>query len=456
MDASCSTPTGEKIMKFMNDDSKLLSVMKRYKAITSYQLAYHPEIQRSPQVIRRRMRKLQKAGYVRSFQPSPTEAICYALTSKGWEVIAFQMGLDDAKQIPFSKKLPNVKSLFFRHMVLCNDTRLFFERSTHFHSDFILHQIIPEWMIEPDFRASSDPYEKFILRQKVAEMGSDKTFSLRPDMLMLHHHIAQSPDGQSLATYIEADRGTETQRQLSKKLPGYRLAYRQRLFEAFGAIKMRILFVFECKTKKRMKNFQRELQRFAKQLNDSSPPNPGPPGQPFDHQLSFQHSAAFVWSILMVTRHDLQQAGDNALTSDIYYNWQGEVMPFFSPSQSNTLESIEEPSTTLVPQSLLLPAPPIIEKSTISMFSPASLIEVSTFSEAPIPTMKTDQNKNLTNPNEAVVMEMGTEIPKELILPMELEEPQIGTEVLKLLEHNKIGDDLFTRSLFDSPEGDNG
>ena len=241
-------------------DSLILWVLFYYRFLQSGQISRLTD--RSSQVIRRRIsRVLEREGYVVKLERSPGEEQAYALGRAGFEFIAFQQRCD-VGQLPYSRRNARVKPHFWQHTVLVNNIRIDLELALQNHPELQLVRSIPEWeMANPK---AKNNHEKFVLWERIELDGRNLT--VRPDGAF----IVQYPNGVNVVFFLEADRGTESvRRQIKAKIEAYNAYYNQQLYwHRFNTSRMCVLFVLESKTEKRIASIQKQLQQFAKDLDD--------------------------------------------------------------------------------------------------------------------------------------------------------------------------------------------
>ena len=253
-------------------------------------------------------------AYVIALRRSPMEEQAYCLGPRGYEYIAHELGTTPAA-LPFSKKAPKLESLYLRHTLLTNQTRIALTLAAQDHPHVALHRTVPEWeMANPTEK--KDMTKKFILWERLAEEGNSKKYiSFRPDCLFLIHRRDEGAD-RCVAMFLEADRGTQSvARRINEKYSGYRLYFRkQGYWRFFKAVAMRIVFVLEAvKTDRRIRAMQSQLQMYARQVGD-------PEGQ---------DKAAFVHTVRFTRSEALNS--DTAFDACIWEDWKGESLPLFNP-----------------------------------------------------------------------------------------------------------------------------
>lgn len=250
-------------------DQDITLALLEYRVLTSGQLARITG--RSPAVIRRRLRNylIPDLGAVMVLEGgSATDQKAYALTPKGFDLMAAQLGIDPA-QLPFSRKPPcGPASPFFRHLKLSNDVAIAFSQAcAQPGSPVEMLLMCPEWEMDPDpkRRRSKKPWERFVISESLPDLDrSDRHYVLRPDLVLT---LAPRRDPQSrVAVYLEADRATVgVSSVIVEKIRAYWHLYLRHGFARYGAVTMRVLFVVgNVRTDQRVQSIQRALEDFCR------------------------------------------------------------------------------------------------------------------------------------------------------------------------------------------------
>jgi hypothetical protein len=305
-------------MSFVDGDRPLLWHLFEYRYLRSGQLAALSD--RSTQVIRRRMRELAALQFVVPLSRAVMEEQGYCLGPKGFDFVAEELGTVPEK-LPFSRKVPNVESQYWRHTLLVNQTRISVSLAAQEHPHVVLHQCIAEWeMADPT--EDKDPTKKFLLWKRLYEKsGSNEYVTWRPDSLFLVHRRDDTPD-HSVAMFLEADRGTQSVgHRINYKYKGYKLYRDQQGFWKFHkAVTMRVLFVLEdVSTDRRMKAMQTQLQFNARQLGD-------PEGK---------GAAAFVHDFRFTRAELLNEK--SVFDEPVWQDWQGNPVRLFNPPKQEAV-----------------------------------------------------------------------------------------------------------------------
>jgi hypothetical protein len=250
-------------------DQEILLGLLKYRVLTSGQLARLTG--RSPAVIRRRLRSylIPDLGVVMALEGgSAVDQKAYALSPKGFDLMATELGLDPSR-LPFSRKPPcGPASPFFRHLKLSNDVAIAFSQAcAKPGSPVEMLLLCPEWEMDPDpkRRRSKNPAERFAICESLPDLDhSDRTHVLRPDLVLV---LAPRRDPESrVAVYLEADRATvSVSGVITQKLLAYWHLYLRRGFDKrCDAVTMRVLFVVgSTRTEQRVQSIQRALGEFC-------------------------------------------------------------------------------------------------------------------------------------------------------------------------------------------------
>lgn len=249
-------------------DQDITLALLKYRVLTSGQLARLTG--RSPAVIRRRLRHylIPDLGVVMALEGgSAADQKAYALSPKGFDMMAEQLGLEPSR-LPFSRKPPcGPASPFFRHLKLSNDVAIAFsEACARPGSPVEMLLMCPEWEMDPDpkRRRSKKPWERFVISECLLDLDQpDRTHVLRPDLVLT---LAPRRDPQSrVAVYLEADRATVSVTSvITEKLRAYWHLYLRHGFARYGAVTMRVLFVVGAtRTEQRVQSIQRALGDFC-------------------------------------------------------------------------------------------------------------------------------------------------------------------------------------------------
>lgn len=248
-------------MILADGDPPLLESLFEHRFLSSGQLARLSG--RSPQVIRRRMRKLIEGAWVLALDRRPTEEAVYALTPRGREWMAQQLGVEKA-MLPIAGQVEANRSqtIFFRHELLVSDILIAFVRVLEEYPPLELKRMLREWELQdPKARAA---HKRYVLCERFEVEG--RTVVHRPDACLLLRPIAAPPES-VVAVFIEADRSTESMRRIRRKLDAYYLYWKRERFRAgLGAFGMRVCFVLgEAKTERRIRSMQQTLADFCTQ-----------------------------------------------------------------------------------------------------------------------------------------------------------------------------------------------
>ena len=239
---------------FASGDTDLVQFLYRFRYLRSGQLA--KLCGRSNQSVRRRMRELVRLKFVVGLERAPMEEMAYTLGPDGYQLIADALKVE-VKDLAFSRAAAKAESLFWRHSLLVNNTHVDLHMAAENHSEFILHDVIHEFQLA-DPRAK-EKHKKFLLFEKLKE--GDRTHSFRPDCLFVVYGETGGL-GNSMALFLEADRGSEAIGRIESKYEAYRLYYERGLYhQNFETIGMRCLFVLNgVKGKGRIISMRRRLE----------------------------------------------------------------------------------------------------------------------------------------------------------------------------------------------------
>jgi Replication-relaxation len=226
-------------------DWPIVEALLQHRVLLTGQLARL--LGRSSAVIRRALRgRLTQSGFVARLEGGPTDQVAFCLSRQGLETIASLRGVD-LGSLPFSAKPPEgPASLFFRHTVLVNRTWIEFRLScSRPGSPVVLVDGVPEWRMHADarLRRSKQPWQRFVLRERLADLADpQRSHSFRPDLMLVL--AAASAPGSRVAAYVEADRGSESiAGPIREKIAAYYHFFVQQGFRRHGSEAMRVLFV---------------------------------------------------------------------------------------------------------------------------------------------------------------------------------------------------------------------
>lgn len=250
-------------------DQEILLGLLKYRVLTSGQLGRLSG--RSPEVIRRRLRGYligELEAVIALEGGSAADQKAYALSRKGFDMMAAQLGLDPSR-VPFSRKPPvGPSSPLFRHTRLSNDVAIAFcQACDKAGSPVEMVRTIPEWEMDgdPRRRRSKKPWERFVISECLPDIEHPERFHvLRPDLVM--NLAPRRHPGSRVAAYLEADRATvSVSGVIMEKLRGYWHLFLRRGFMRYGAVTMRVLFVVgSTRTDQRLRSIQQALSEFCR------------------------------------------------------------------------------------------------------------------------------------------------------------------------------------------------
>jgi hypothetical protein len=254
-------------------DQDLLLALLTYRVLLSSQLGRLT--QRSAAVIRRRLREylIGEQGLVLALDGgSASDQKAYALSPKGFDMMAAQLGLDPSR-VPFSRRPPSgPASPLFRHLKLSNDVSIAFTLACTAGSPVELVRAIPEWEMDRDplRRRSKKPWERFEISERLEDLdGGERVLVLRPDLVLI---LAPRNDPKArVAAYVEADRATvSVNGVINEKLRAYwHLFIRRGFKQRYEAAAMRVLFVVGAtRTEQRIHSIQGAVREFCRHHQD--------------------------------------------------------------------------------------------------------------------------------------------------------------------------------------------
>ena len=239
---------------FTHGDTDIIRHLYRFRFLRSGQLA--KLCGRSNQSVRRRCRELTRLTFIAGLERAPMEEMAYTLGPEGYRFIANELKVD-VKDLPFSRNAAKTASQFWLHTLLVNDTAVSLHLAAETHSEFVLKDVIHEFQLQ-DPRAK-EKHKKFLLSEKLTE--GNKIYSFRPDCLFIVYGETGGL-GNSMALFLEADRGSEAIGRIEAKYEAYRVFYERGLYhQNFDCVGMRCLFVLEgVKGKGRIISMRRRLE----------------------------------------------------------------------------------------------------------------------------------------------------------------------------------------------------
>jgi hypothetical protein len=306
-------------MAFVHADTILLFALFTYRYLRSGQLAKLTG--RSVQVVRRRMREMQKLGYAVSLERQCMSELVYALGPKGWEHVAKELDTSPAK-LPYSAvNAKSAETIFLRHTLFTNDVRILFDLALRDHEHVAMRRAIPEWeLANPEAKKAA---ERYVLAEDMKHKinGRKRTIRFRPDALFLLYPKSQGPK-YSAAFFLESDRSTESVAgKIREKYYSYMLYFQLcRYWQVWKAGKMRCLFVIEGGNPgKRIAKMQEELQSLADELGD---PNPAEN----EGKAAFVHVFRFCDASLLSEK--------SVIDEPIWTDWRGKPTALFTPANA--------------------------------------------------------------------------------------------------------------------------
>ena len=304
---------------FARGDVDLIHFLYRFMYLRSGQLSKLSG-GRSIQSIRRRMRELIRLGFVVPLERAPMEEKAYTLGPEGYKFIADEMKVD-VKDLPFTRFASKAASLFWLHTLLVNDTAVATHLAAETHPELILHDIVHEFQLQ-DPRAK-EKHKRFLLREDLKE--GDKTFSFRPDCLFVVYGETGGL-GNSMALFLEADRGSEALGRIEAKYEGYRVYYERGLYhQNFDCVGMRCLFVLEgVKGKGRIISMRRRLEALSAKYDSD-----------FAHIFRFTHRD-------LLNEHTIVDA-------PIWQDVTGKLHPLYKPQGLDVGRLLHEHRDFIVP-----------------------------------------------------------------------------------------------------------
>lgn len=289
-------------------DPSILMAIFAYRYVTSGQLARR--LRRSGQVIRRAIRRrLKPGGFVVTLQRDPTEEAAWTLGPEGIAFIASEAGCP-VSSVPFPRTSAK-RGFFWRHTMLVNDIRIFFDLATEDErSPIRVERTVPEWELNPAARRGAPLHERFVLSERL-KGPEGITHWHRPDCLFLMHPKADG--AQRVAVFLEADRNTESMKRIRDKMEAFWLYWHRQLFvDTFQAVAMRVLFVLDDVTdRRRIHSMQEELRQLANRRENATA------------------AEAFRRCFRFARKHDLDET--TVLAQPIWYDADDQPRRFFQP-----------------------------------------------------------------------------------------------------------------------------
>lgn len=344
-----------------NGDQDLLLALLTYRVLVSSQLACLTH--RSTAVIRRRLREylIGDQGLVIALDGgSASDQKAYALSPKGFDMMAAQLGQDPSR-LPFSRKPPSgPASPLFRHLKLSNDVSIAFTLACNADSPVELVRAFPEWEMDPEplRRRSKKPWERFVVSECLEDIdGRDRFHVLRPDLVLI---LAPRNDPKArVACYLEADRATvSVNGVINEKLRAYWHLFLRRGFTRYCSVAMRVLFVVgSTRTEQRVNSIRgavREFcrhnhdrhERFRAQVRQVTKTDSGA-------QVDLPPISSFAACFRFARWEDLR--GQDILHAPVWQDGAGQRVPFFrgpSPAEApgSIVPSPESPATLSLAQ----------------------------------------------------------------------------------------------------------
>ena len=240
-------------------DHQLIAELFEHRFLSSGQLSRLTG--RSSQVIRRRLRLLASEEYVLPLERRVAEQAAYSLGPEGFHLTARKLGTE-VSALPFSRRISvkKTRSPFWQHELRVSDVLIAFLLAARKQdAPAQIERVIREWeMAKPAARAH---HEKFLLSERLEEHGQVRHH--RPDACLLLSRAGSDPAAQ-VAFFLELDRGTESvTRRLRQKLEAYRIYASRARFRSLGVVGMRVLFVFDVPTERRLASLRAEIRRMA-------------------------------------------------------------------------------------------------------------------------------------------------------------------------------------------------
>jgi hypothetical protein len=340
-------------------DQDLLLALLTYRVLVTSQLARLTG--RSTAVIRRRLREYligDQSLVVALDGGSASDQKAYALSPRGFDMMAAQLGLDPSR-VPFSRKPPSgPASPLFRHLKLSNDVSIAFTLACGADSPVELVQTLPEWEMDPDphRRRSKKPWERFVISERLEDTESrERVHVLRPDLVVL---LAPRVDPKArVACYLEADRATvSVNGVINEKILAYWHLFIRRGFwrEEYKAAAMRVLFVVGAtRTDQRVRSIQGALREFCRrhlerhecfraQVRQATKAGGGTP-------VDLPPISSFAGCFRFARWEDL--CGQDILHAPVWQDSAGERLCFFrgvSPAETpGSIDLSPEPPATL-------------------------------------------------------------------------------------------------------------
>lgn len=216
----------------------------------------------SPDNIRKRLKRLWDAGYLRGDVLQETNERIYFLGERGLEPLRTAYGLDQRRL--YRPRSPETMQQL-GHPLLVSECAVRFVESIR-GTDAELPELPPLWVPFYHTHAVADTrrrkhVERFVTQEDIWTPGHPEPFRIRPDLVFaLAHGTAWR------LFFLEADRGSESVREIALKQEGYfhlqnatdREAPNQYLWQRYGpAHDFRVLFV--TTTARRVEVLRRQL-----------------------------------------------------------------------------------------------------------------------------------------------------------------------------------------------------